>query len=330
MVKLFTDRCLWENWTYSLLSWGSRIYRQTAALTNTYFMIRKFSEQLLKSLHREITDVREQEADAFKVLSAILKLVRASLKKLREHIQKHPLLGEAEIIHFYKNIKPAFESLYIYELEFYNLVASAPAGDAEVVHSFYKDELQVVQRFFRHIAFHYGYYRLQATELDALLFVPGASAQSILVPEAPELDPEFATAGSYLYAKIKAFELLQTYLIRRLNGSAPVADLLAEQFRDAPQWTGEQVNLVELAYGLYYTGQLNNGNAEVKDIIALLELVFRIKLNSAYHVFGNIRRRKMYSPTRFLDKMRDSIQQRVDDDLAYKPAVKRKRPASEG
>jgi hypothetical protein len=262
----------------------------------------------------------------------VLKLVRAALKKLRDHLKNHPLKAEAEKIEFYKYLKPAIESLYIYELELYNVTASAPVGDLNVVHAFYREELQLVQRFFRHIAFHYRYYQLKATELDSLLFMPGSPVQSVLIPEAPELDPEFATSGSYLFAKIQAFEMLQTYLVRKLKGD-PVktgGEIISQALDSLPQWTGEQVNLVELAYGLYYSGQLNHGNAEVKDIIALLELVFRIKLNSAYHVFGNIRRRKMYSPTRFLDKMRDSIQQRVDDDLAYKPAVKRKRPASDG
>lgn len=154
--------------------------------------------------------MRNNETDAFKVLSAVLKLVRTALKKLRDHLKKHPLKDEAEKADFYKQIKPAFECLRIYELELYNVVTSLPAGDAITLNAFYKDELQVVQRFFRHIAFHYGYYHLKATDLDNILFVPGAPVQSVLIPEAPELDPEFATAGSYLYAKIKAFEMLQT------------------------------------------------------------------------------------------------------------------------
>lgn len=281
-------------------------------------MIRKFSEQLLKALHKEITEVRNNETDAFKVLSAVLKLVRAALKKLREQLKKHPLKDEVEKVDFYKQIKPAFECLRIYELELYNMITDLPPGDSEMLRGHYKKEIAAVQRFFRHIAFHYNYYKLGATDLDAILFVPGNEVQSVLVPEAPELDPEFSTAGSYLFAKIKAFEMLRDYLVKKISGDE-ANGAWTELLKSLPQWTGEQVNLIELAYGLYYTGQLNHGNAEVKDIIALLEMVFKIKLNSAYHVFGNIRRRKVSSPTRFLDRMRDTIQQRVDEDLSYKP-----------
>jgi len=116
-----------------------------------------------------------------------------------------------------------------------------------------------------------------------------------------------------------AFERLRDYLLEKLKEPGPSETGLSAPVKTAWKWTGEQVNLVELAYGLYYTGQLDNGNVEVKDIVALLEQVFNIKLKSAYHTFGNIRRRKMLSPTKFLDRMRNAIRQRVDEDLEYKP-----------
>lgn len=291
-------------------------------------MIRKFSEKLLTALRADIAEVRSNEQDAFKVLSAVLKLVREALKKLKAYYLKYQFKDEADRIWLFKELKPQIECLRVYELELYNITSDLPPGDAEFLRGQYQKELRIVQRFFRHIAFHYKYYRLGACDLDNILFVPGNAVQSVLIPEAPDLDPEFSTAGSYLFAKIRAFELLQEYLIAKLSGSDVVGQV-ANQLKTMPKWTGEQVNLIELAYGLYYTGQLGNGNVEVKDIVALLELVFQIKLKSAYHVFGNIRRRKMYSPTRFLDKMRESIQQRVDDDLAYKPKKKPKQLSGE-
>ncbi|WP_259070353.1 RteC domain-containing protein [Mucilaginibacter sp. X4EP1] len=282
-------------------------------------MLRKFSEKLLAQLVNEIAKIKADETDAFKILSAVLKAVRTALKTLKDELRKHPFKDEAEQIYFFKHLKPLFECRRIYELELYNIVTSIPAGDAEIIRNFYKDELQAVKRFFRQIPFHYGYYRLKATDLDGLLFVLGVSSESALVPETPEPDPEFATSGSYLFAKIGAFEMLRDYLVDKLkepNGQWSTQPTLV---KTKVKWTGEQVNLVELAYGLYYTGQLDSGNVEVKDIVALLEEVFSIKLKSAYHTFGNIRRRKMLSPTKFLDRMRNAIRQRVDEDLEYKP-----------
>jgi hypothetical protein len=282
-------------------------------------MLRKFSEKLLAQLVNEIAAIKAAETDQFKILSAVLRAVRAALKTLKDYLKKHPFKDEAEQIYFFKHLKPLFECRRIYELELYNILTSIPAGDAETIRNFYKEELQVVQRFFRHISFHYGYYKLMATDLDSLLFVRGVSVQSVLIPEVPEPDPEFATSGDYLFAKIKAFEMLRDYLVDKLKEPGHLEHTLPASVKTAKKWTGEQVNLVELAYGLYYTGQLDNGNIEVKDIVALLEQVFSIKLKSAYHTFGNIRRRKMLSPTKFLDRMRNAIRQRVDEDLEYKP-----------
>lgn len=80
--------------------------------------------------------------------------------------------------------------------------------------------------------------------------------------------------------------------------------------------------MVELVYGLHYTLQLNNGDADVTEIVNLMETMFDVKLRDAHHTFVEIRRRKIESPSRFLEQMAAAIRQRVDDDLEYKPRLK--------
>jgi len=111
-------------------------------------MLRKFSEKLLAQLVNEIAVLKGAETDAFKILSGVLKLVRAVMKTLKEELKKHPFKDEAEQIYFFKHLKPLFECSRIYELELYNILTSIPAGDAETIRNFYKEELQAVQRFF--------------------------------------------------------------------------------------------------------------------------------------------------------------------------------------
>lgn len=283
-------------------------------------MLEKMSEKLYLQLESEIRQIITKETEPFKILSAVLKCVREALRKLRVYITENPFKDEKEEIDFFKNIKPKFYCLRIYYLEWYNIMTSIPAGDAATLKTFYSDELKAVQRFFRRTAFHHQYYRLGATELDSLYFVRGIEVQSVLIPEVPELDPEFSTSQDYLFSKIKAYELLQEFILKEID-RLDNPDGTGEPELKLPklQWTGEQVNLVELIYGIYYTGQLNHGNVEVKDIIDLIEMVFQVKIKAAYHVFGNIRRRKSISPTAFMDKMREAILKRVDDDLAYHP-----------
>lgn len=283
-------------------------------------MLVKMSEELYSQLENEIRQIIAKETQPFVILSAVLKSVRTALKELKEHILKHPFKDADEEIRFFKHIKPRFYCLRIYYLEWYNIRTSLPAGDAAILKVFYKDELKVVQRFFRQMAFHYQYYKLGATELDSLYFLRGMEVQSVLIPELPDLELEFSTSQDYLFSKIMAYELLQDFLLKETS-RLDNPDGTGEPEVKLPklQWTGEQVNLVELIYGIYYTGQLNHGNVEVKEIIELIETVFQVNIKAVYHVFGNIRRRKSIAPTAFLDKMREAILKRIDEDLAYRP-----------
>lgn len=284
-------------------------------------MITKLNDELYGQLESEVARIIAEETEPFSILSAILKTVRTALQALKEHVLKNPFADETEQIYFFKHIKPQFYCIRIYYLEWYNIVTSVPAGDTEMLKAFYKEELEAVQRFFRRIAFHYQYYRLGATELDRQYFVRGIEVPSVLVPEMPEPEPEFSTSQDYLFSKIKAYERLQEFLLEKIRALDDPGKIMPPPEVKLPKlrWTGEQVNLVELIYGIFYTGQLNHGNVEVKDIIELAEKVFGVKIKAAYHVFGNIRRRKSISPTAFMDKMREAILKRVDDDLAYHP-----------
>lgn len=286
-------------------------------------MLEKISEKLYQKLEDEIKLINENETEPFKILSEILKGVRTALKDLRDYVLKNPFVDEAQQIRFFKHIKPKFYSLRIYYLECYGIQTSVPVGDLETVKCFYQDELKTIQHFFQRISFHYQYYRLGATELDNLYFVLGKEVQSVLIPEIPEPDAEFSTSQDYLFSKIRAYELLKDYILEKLGQidpkSIPVELYPKPNETSILTWTGDKTNLVEVIYGLFYTGQLNNENASVADIIKWMEQHLHIDLHRAYRNFLDIRTRKRDSHTRYLDSMRASIQQRVDEDNEYKP-----------
>lgn len=281
----------------------------------------KFSGKLLEKLRADIEAVLSREQDGFKVLKAVLRLIRDSLAELKKYLVAHPFSSTSDEIDFFKSIKPVFLAYRIYYLEKFNIDTNTPAGDAEVLKVFYRSELQMVKRFFEHCCFHYQYYLSGATELDELYFTRGKETQSVLIPELPEADPDFSTGCDYLFAKIRAYELLQDYLLKKLEALDPKLAIPVAKERDLPElkWTGDKVNLVEVIYALYFTGQLNHGNADIALIIQFMERYFHIDLSRAYRDFIDIRKRKVSSPTRYLDQMRESIHKRIDDDLAFKP-----------
>jgi len=286
-------------------------------------MLAKMSEELYGKLQEQINQCNGEESDPFKLLTEILKHVNHALKILRDYIVDNPFKDDDEQIWFFKIIKPKFYCLRIYYLERYDLQTAVPTANIKKIKQFYHDELTMIMRFFQRNAFVYQYYRRGATELDKIYFLRGINVESVLTPDIPEHDCEFSTSQDHLYSKIKAHELLQDYILTQLRSLqvqiSPQTAVNTKSDLNKLSWTGDKTNLVEVIYGLFYTGQLNNGNATIADIIKWMEHNLQIDLSRSYKNFIDIKNRKRDSPTRFLDKMRDFILQRIDEDLRYKP-----------
>lgn len=286
-------------------------------------MIQQLSSKLLKQLEQELEQIASQSKDPLEKLTSALRPIRQALQRLKHYLNENPFDSKEEEIRFFKYIKPDFYCWQIYYTELYTIEAGKPHGNAIKQTAYLEQELRYIERFFQQYQFHYQYYRLNADELDSLYFVRGVEVQSVLLPNLPDVDPSFSTSSDYLFSKIKAFELLQEHIqneIRELDPqSYPPKNPQDLNNTGSLTWTGDKTNLVEVIYGLFYTGQLNNGNASVADIIKWMEQHLHIDLHRAYRNFLDIRTRKRDSHTRYLDKMRASIQQRVDEDNEYKP-----------
>ena len=68
------------------------------------------------------------------------------------------------------------------------------------------------------------------------------------------------------------------------------------------RWTAKKVDLVELIYGLYHIGSFNHGEANINDIKMLFTNISNVKPNDVYHIYAEIRSRKI-DRTKFLDQM---------------------------
>jgi len=257
-------------------------------------------------------------------LQATLPHIREQLDKLRTTMLENGFTNEQEEIHFFKQIKPALYSHMIFETEHFNLLMNLPAGTVQTISRYYEDELKIIGRFFQANAFHYQYYKFRVDELDRQYFLRAVKT-TIPIPEVLNLDPEFSTGLDYLFARFIALEQLQQEIIDRMKGlDGSLMQVEPKPVKPSPElkWTGDKVNLVEIIYGLYFTGQLNNGNADISVIIRFMEKYLQIDLSRAYRDFIDIRNRKTTSPTRYIEQMMESIHKRVDDDLTLKKIAK--------
>ena len=77
-------------------------------------------------------------------------------------------------------------------------------------------------------------------------------------------------------------------------------------------WTGKAVWLVELVYALHSIPVIGGGCVDIKDIIALFEFIFNVKLNRFYDTFNSLRNMAK-DRTPFLNMLRDSLLRKMND-----------------
>ncbi|MET4081545.1 hypothetical protein ABIB40_001494 [Pedobacter sp. UYP30] len=278
-------------------------------------------ESLYQKMVQDLSGIHREDITPIKKLSSLLTRIKTDLLKLKNHLIENPALTSEEEIIFFKETKPKFFQWQIYYLELYNIENARPILGVREVKKHYENQLKFYTLFLHQNEFNYQYYKLRASELDSQYFIRGSVVTDVLTPEIPEVDPSFSTGIGYLFSKFMAYEKLQKYILDQLS-------LISEDSSKPPlqkdsiqrlTWTGDKTNLVEVIYGLFYTGQLNHGNATVADIIKWMEEQLDVDLKRAYRNFLDIRNRKRDSHTRYLDKMRASIEQRVDEDNRYEP-----------
>lgn len=269
----------------------------------------------------------ELEGVSFRELSPIDRLtltlgpVDRALKRLRHLVSERPFASPAEEILFFKSVKPKFYCWKVFAFERYWAEQSIPRGDAALQRAWLEGELAQVERFFHQHEFHYRYYLLGGSELDELYFLRGRQeGGSRLLPNVPEPDPEFSTGTDYLFAKFMAMEMMGDWLRERLGYLSDGRALSGMERQPAGelQWTGESINLAELAYGVFLTGQLNHGRASIGEVFRWLEEKLGVALGVPSKRMGEIRRRKAVSFTKFLDEMRKAIHGKLDDEDAIR------------
>lgn len=276
----------------------------------------------LKEFEAELGEIAFEALSPIERLKGTVGVVEGSLNRLRAYVLEDPFEGEGDEIEFFKRIKPQFYCWKIYAFERYSVESWIPQGKEEGRRDFLLGELRSIERFFRLHDFHYQYYKMGAGELDGLFFLRRKLQDegSILLPNVADPDPSFATRGDYLFAKFMALEKLAAWiqqLILGLDGLSPVD--MGQPRPKKLKWTGESINLLEIAYGLYYTGQLNEGRANIIDIVKELEDIFGVSLGRPYRRLAEIRQRKRLSRTKFIDEMGSAILKKLDDEDEYRP-----------
>ena len=79
------------------------------------------------------------------------------------------------------------------------------------------------------------------------------------------------------------------------------------------RWTATKIAAVELGYAIYAAGVLNNGQADIKEIMTFMEASFQIDLGDYYRTYITMKDRKK-DRTSFLNSLIKSLLKKMDED----------------
>ncbi|MDB5143385.1 MAG: RteC protein [Mucilaginibacter sp.] len=280
--------------------------------------MKQFVQDRYQSLLIAVAEMPELKNLPVKNPGAIAEQVKQALVDLKSYFTENPFFDQSEQIQFFKYEKPAFYSEYIYAAELFTIESNKPITEETVIRSYYEQELRFIKRFFDQNRFLYQYYLLDGIELDIIYFTPGVKNTDVPLPEAADPDPAFFAPGDFIFSKFMALERVQNYLINLLyppTGNEKRGPNAGVSLR----WTGDKINLVELAYGIYNAAQVNDGEVHIVDIIAWLEKSFQVNLSRYFQMFSEIKNRKAVSKTRFLDHMGKMINLHIEQGDAFVP-----------
>jgi hypothetical protein len=277
-------------------------------------MILKNGITRLQELRQDVEEFNDMGIPPAQQVRGKLNSVRNALNDLTLQLDSHLFKDDDEEIAFFKTVKPQFKAIYIYETEIFKIETGRPVGEQDAIFGYYEQELKYIRNFFAKHQFLYQYYLHEGTELDKAYFTLGGQITQPIIDQPLDISRD-TTIGDYFFSRFIANEKIQEYLLRAIY-----LPEVKNQLQDRPEvsikWTGDKANLIELAYGIWLTGQLNEGNASLNEIIRWLENVLAVKLGNFRKRFSELESRKRLSSTKFIDQMKAVILKKMEDDLA--------------
>lgn len=279
--------------------------------------MKQISDEIIFKINIEMeTSCIDSDVSSDKALYMI-NFIRPLFEGLREFIHQYTFQDANEEISFFKNTKPFILSKLIYFNDIYLLELRKPNGSKEVLKEYYKKKQTAITEFCNANLDFYQYYRSKATHLDKYYFLRGHENYKLCHNCGMfDKDPLFSTCCDHRVAKMLAYDMLEIYLQQRLQNieKQEVMEYSRASLPDNPfRWTAPKVAAIELGYSIYAAGVLNNGNADIKEIMTYIEASFKIDLGDYYRTYLAMRERKR-DRTPFLNSLIQKLLRKMDED----------------
>lgn len=276
-------------------------------------------EEIDKILEQIEVDISEIDLYGYDIIGTSLSMVhklQTVLNDLRMKVQTHVFPTKEDEILFFKMQKPEILGRLLFFYKIYRIETQCPNGSDEIIRNYINRELDNLTYFFNRNLDFYQYYRSHSTVYDEYYFVRGKADLRLCTDSAQfDKDPNFSTGYDYKVSKIIANEMLRIYLNKRLvklASSNQIEDNLQRCLKYPFRFTGKKVSLIELGYSLVSSGDINNGNVEIKEMMNFLSTIFNIDLGDYYASYIAMKERK--NRTAYLHSLIEYLIKRMNED----------------
>lgn len=272
---------------------------------STYF------DSMMERINAQIAAIDLNSNNTISDSRQMIRFLKTELSKLKEFIMSYTFTSLDEEIDFFKNKKPVVLGHLIFFNQIYRIESGCPPfGDA--ARNYYIDEVERLKVELKKDMEFYRYYRSGATHCDELYFTRGQEDVAMFTEAFFfETDVGFSTYFDYKVAIIISSEMLFNYLFEKMNDNG-IKDKKEKELQRILQshytWTETKAAIVELIYGLFAVGCINNGKAEIRDLARIFSLIFNIDMGDFYHTYLALKMKKK-SPTAFLEKMMQRLKE---------------------
>jgi hypothetical protein len=264
-------------------------------------------------------DIDLQKLERSIHLKEHIKISKAFLHKLRLYIRDYIFESTTDEIHFFKLIKPKISG----DLMFYNAQLSYIVCKSDVAvsiqKSFLKAKLKKLESYKKKNILFYRYYKQGEVFLDDKYFLRGNeqlelfNSQTLLCS-----DPDFFTSHDMKASVVISNDLLRGFYKNELSildmiGNEVLYNDIKGPVENNLTWTATKTDLIELVYALKYSGAINGGAAQVKEITESLEIFFDIDLGNFYKTYSEIKSRTK-DRSKFLNKLSENLVSRLEQD----------------
>jgi len=279
---------------------------------NQHSVMEKYN-QIISDLLLKLDKIEDSSSKILEQVEFAIVQCKIALEQMREIVFQEGFPDQKSEMYFFKKLKPEVYSRLLYYIEVFDIQSKLPDYSIELLIQYYQKRMNKILDFMQEYHAEVQYFQCEFCHFDKNYFTRDNS--EIPISKRNEyylIDEKFHTWHDHTFSEIIANQMLMRYIQNEVFRLQTKEDGNQPILKSKPRWTGDKVYLIELAYGMYYTGMINDGKTEIKTIVDTIAQLFDVNLENHSRTFHDIKRRKI-DRTKFLDIMKSKLENKMDE-----------------